>query len=176
MRKTVSPLYTKVINLFNEHNPSTITEIRRLGIKAIKIGGGVFRNIYKIEKLPLVIKIPRLEADIPHSRAEYDAVQHCLNSRALKASYIRPYMPQIPYFNEETGILLMEYVQPLNQTKTPKAVKNSIVGILEDFIENVWPMSFDPTDNDIHSGNIGVNKYGQFKFIDLGYFLPDGRC
>jgi hypothetical protein len=167
----------RIVKLFNDNPPMTINDVRKLGVSARLIGCGLYRRTYKIKNSPWVIKIPHDETNIPHGMAEYDAVQTCLRSRADKAAAIRPYLPSIEYFNDNSGISIMEYIVPLDKTKTPKRIQDGIVNMMEDLIESLWPLKFDEHyDKDLHRGNMGINKYGYFKILDLGYFLPDGQC
>ena len=158
----------EVCFLLTENNPKTIAEIKKLGILLKKLGSGAYRNTYKVIGLPIVLKIPN---DTPaarrHSEEEIKVVKKI--KRLRKYRILRKYMPYIHFYNPKTRIIGMQYYD----TKSNK-YKDGTASILSDLIEEVWSDA-SRSSADIHRENIALDKEGQIKIIDLGYFTERGR-
>jgi len=128
----------------------------------------VFREVYKVTGLPLVVKFPLCEGD--DDEASYRAGKHhsTMEVRKIeqlwKTRWMRKYLPKIYHHDRETGVLVMHYYLDMDKN-----------GKFEGLSHLVWELiwrKFNVSLGDIHSGNIRsqLNKKGKnLVFIDLGY-------
>jgi hypothetical protein len=154
-----------VVKMFHEKEPATIDN---LNLKLTPIGvSGAYRKVYRINGLPLVIKEPKDKSCRKHARAEYKTIQRIL--RYKKYARLTRYMPEVYYFNEKTGLMLMHYYRPL-----PKRYK-CIARLLDVIVELTWPYAMDQNECDVHGGNVALTEDNLPVIIDLGYFSELGK-
>ncbi len=157
-----------VSKLVMEKNPRNLKDIKALGIKVRPLGSGAYRYVYKVSRLPLVLKIP---IDHPSSRKHSEEEIKVINSikRLKKYRKLRKYLPTIYFYNPTTRIIGMEYYD----TKS-NPTKNAIADLLCEFIGELCP-ELESVSIDLHRSNIAFDSAGQIKIIDLGYFTERGR-
>ncbi len=149
--------------------PRNLLDVQSMGLKLKKIGDGVYRQVYKIEGVPLVVKIPGGDA-FPvgcrrHARSEYRTVKRI--HRYKKFAQLRKYMPRIYYFDNKSGLMLMHYYS------VPKKYKIAISNLLSLVVKLIWPNTAS-SECDVHGANIGMDENNQPVLIDLGYFTNNG--
>lgn len=157
-----------VIKLFENNNPATKRAIEKLKLKLKPLGVGTFRAVYKIRGTSLVVKIPRDGDGIKHSKAEHDTIKEILNRKKYRK--LKQYMPEIHYYNEKTGVIVMPYYR---NPKFPynKLISNILTALFEYIHEYAKSHGVD-----LHSHNIGMNYHGDPVLLDLGYFSDYGKC
>jgi hypothetical protein len=153
----------KVISFFKKNRPS-FDEIKTR-FSLTKIGKGLFRDVYAIDDL--VVKIPRksnLETDhtsnLYHAREE---IRQIIRIRKMKKyRLLRPFLPEIHYFDQKSGILLMPfYVKP---TKKEAEVAAEILSRLAREVGH-------HSGGDIHDQNVMYDFENEtYVIVDLGYF------
>lgn len=161
------PSLRQVVNRIKRHDAGTLQDVLRVAdVSATFVGDGCFRDVYKVREHPLVVKVPHrrempMEKSVEHSRAEVRAIKE-------SSSSIRRYVPKIYYFNDETGLVVMQFykcVWDLTWPLSSRMVKR--IEEMEAEIESHYDLTSD--DWDSHEGNIGVGPNGHPVLIDFGY-------
>ena len=132
--------------------------LRELGYTLKFLGGGLFRNTYRIVGTKLVVKVPIGAKGRRHSQGETKAYRRIMKSKR-KYTTIQLYMPEILAYNTKTGIILMPEYR-MSSAKDKRKLEEIAQIVLEAMGKYC----------DLHRWNIGRDKEGQFRFIDLGYF------
>ena len=166
------------IRLLNAYKPSSLKEIKELGLRLRKISNdeSLYRDVYKVVGIPMVLKIPHQEGtynECPVSDAE--ARTHAFNeckailriNQYKKYESLRKFMPKLYYFDQKNGIIALHFYQPFN---FPEEAKRVIARLVKGFVDAICPLD----DNDVHYDNIAVgDKYYNPVIIDLGYFKQE---
>jgi hypothetical protein len=145
---------------------TTPEECQSYGIRLCKTGkSGVYRHVYKVWGLPLVIKFPCTDDDKVHAIQEwivYNKLKYCDKYKKLKK-----YIPTIYHFNMNTGVSAMRYYRVLGPSnwRQPNH-SDEIRDRLQKKVKKIYKHAND-VDN---SGNVARDKNGQLKIIDLGCF------
>lgn len=153
-----------IIELFNKYHFESVYDIKKAGLKIKEIGSGEFRTAYLIEK-QLVAKFPTGDIRYCKSNWGHTAIGHSINEvaaikKVLKTRKFRPmhrYMPEILYFNEETGVILMHRYDSVSSDKS------IICGMITDLADDIG-LNY----CDFHEYNVGINDDGEVKVLDLG--------
>ena len=142
-----------------------------LGIKYRLLDSGAYRTVVKLVGLPLVVKFPLtdMKCDKKHSEYEFRAVNKILRYKR-KYRILVKYVPQLYYFNKETGVLVGHYYQPLKGTKKEK---NLIANLVSDVVDSTWDGRRGHGTEDMWDANMALNKYGHIKIIDMGFFYEN---
>lgn len=162
----------EIVHLLHWHKPERLKDIKALGIKLYEIsrGEGAFRRVFKVSGAPIVIKIPRNKGDdLAHARAEAKTARRI--RRYNKYKILRPYLPEIFYFDHDTGIMAMRFYSKVPWNRMNQAGSNAI----EDLIDIVWNDTWEGY-TDVGPRNIGLQDIGgreQFVVIDLGCFMEN---
>jgi hypothetical protein len=136
------------------------------------VGAGEFRKVYRIVGTDLVVKFPRItrsSKNIGHSRVEY---KRCYDIRHQSKWYLlRRYVPKIYHYNPDTGVIIMHYYERVGET--PKALRD--IKWMQKLLDLVCTHNGLNKDNlnwseDIEINNIGQDKNGNYKFLDMGFF------
>jgi hypothetical protein len=151
-----------VISIFKTYKPKNAGEIIRIGFKLDTLGSGLFRNGHKIDKLPLVVKIPKTYSGaVTHSRNE---IKMAKKLRGTKYRAIHRYIPKILYSDAKSGIIIMPKYESLEYPES--STISRFLGHL------VHDLGFGG-DGDIHNANVRyyLNDYDdkEYVIIDLGY-------
>jgi hypothetical protein len=152
----------EVIALFEKHNPSSYEEAVKLGIRLKCIGVGVYREVYSVPRLNIAIKFPRTsdeydeswyECNVSHAILEAEAIE-LINSVDEK---LAKHVPDIYYFNEDTGVLIVKKYKQTHAYRHYKFVDKiaEILGLEED-------------NNDFIGSNIGIDTDSTKILLDLG--------
>lgn len=156
----------EVIALVREKQPKDKKAFAKLGLTLEQIGEGVYRKVYKIKGTKLVVKIPNKgKSSITHAISEYEAVYYTKKDNKCEA--IHNLLPEVYYFNNDTGIMLMRYYYPIRSNKY------MISSLVKQLVEAVHPYAKKKS-TDIHSDNIGRAGYHPV-ILDLGYFSDFGK-
>lgn len=126
------------------------------------VGDGCFRAAYHVLGTSLILKFPHDSPDVEHSKQEYEAWK--LLTKTKKYADLRKYLPEILFFNESSGLVVTRKYKPLPKGRLPKDVSSLMVRF-DDAIDDL----FGDTTGDMHRDNIGIDKYGRYKVLDLGY-------
>ena len=154
-----------VLRAIVKNRPRTPEEFRKAGIKLRYLGNGVFREVYKIQGCPLVVKFPLNEEQdfaggVQHSASEVRRIARLSHIQELK-----PHLPKIHYFDKENGVLVMRYY--------PKMERDRAIELLGAIVKKLVSKIARVQMSDIHSDNIRHQKdasaAGRLVFVDLGY-------
>lgn len=159
-----------VIKRLKRYQPTTAQEILdKCELPLQYVGGGAFRDVYHVIGTSVVIKVPRktdkehrTEKRIQHSRDEFSIWTRMKNSKRKFRAFAK-YLPELIYYNSHTGIIVMRKYEKVRYNK----VNNSFANELEEMITKVMGTC----DADIHNGNLGFDKRGNIKIIDMGLFI-----
>lgn len=135
------------------------------------IGGGAFRDVYQIIGTDILVKIPRFGLDsteptltnLEHSREEFKAWKKIRRSKSKKWSHLKEHLPEFLYHDWNTGVTLVRKYSPVRYSR---AVANWCADM-----ENSVTDMFNTLSADLHYANLGRDKNGTFRFIDLGLFI-----
>lgn len=96
-----------IIDQFTQFKPTTVTQIRALGIDAIDIGSGSTRYAYKLNR-DLMVKIPIYgPTDMWQTDREIIVIERINRDPAL--SHLRRHAPKVHYTDRVNGIIIMKY-------------------------------------------------------------------
>lgn len=162
-----------VIRRLRRHQPQDEQDLLEHGIPLEYVGNGAFRYAYRIPGTSLIVKIPKrknyngkynevtFDDCRDHARAEHDAyinVKHTVEFKAL-----RKYLPEIVYFDHESGLLVMKEYKTRKWSRSWDAK----VRELDDMVQSITGSE----DTDCHTSNIAVDERGRPVIIDLGMLL-----
>lgn len=155
----------KIVSLIKRWKPLTVKDILedcRLPLQYV--GGGAFRDVYRIIGTPYVLKIPcedgATELNLEHSRDEFTAWRRI--SRNKKFSQLHRFMPEIVYYNRTSGIILVCYYKSLSYSSETLKVARRTEALVRQVLGREW--------SDIHYRNIGIDSNGRYVLLDLGKF------
>lgn len=159
-----------IIKRLQKHLPTTAQEVLDYcELPLLYIGGGAFRDAYLIVGTDFVLKIPRkvrihkkTEANIQHARDEYAIWQRIRKSKQKFLS-LKRYLPTLYYYNSATGVIVVKKYEKMKYSKEATALIRDLEKTITD--------TLDTKEADIHYGNLGVDKDGSIKIIDMGLFL-----
>lgn len=159
----------QLATLLNNEKPKSLKDFASIGLKLYHIGNGAYRTVYKIKDSNFVIKIPKRKSDRAHAAGEMQTINIILKAKR-KHKVLKKYMPNVLYYDKYSGIIVMEQYKIKSYKES-----HAIVRCLMDIIDIKWSFSASAEDADVHSANIGFDKKGNPKFIDMGYFVEEGR-
>jgi hypothetical protein len=156
-------------------DPATPQEVlRKCQFPLQFLDEGAFRVVYRILGSQYVLKIPIQEWEswrwkgpksrwikqhVNHSRHEINAstfVMRIAKDPVVRA--LRPYMPETPYMNWDTGVVLMRRyrVPTLNEWRAKSEPLLKVIEVLQ------------KRNNDIKPCNCGIDSSGRLHMVDLG--------
>jgi hypothetical protein len=159
----------------NKFNPATPQDaLRKCQFPLLFMDEGSYRVVYCIVGTQYVLKMPIQEweswcwkgskskwikAHVNHSRHEINAstfVMHLAKDPLVQA--LRPFMPEMPYKNYDTGVVLMRrYRRPtLNEWRVKSEPLLKVVDAVQ------------KRNNDIKQCNCGIDSNGRLRMVDLG--------
>lgn len=166
----------QVVDTFKKERPTDVeTVLQNCGVSLRHLGSGSYRDVYQVDNLPLVVKIPscwhglrstrarrkNIAESVEHSVREMDTLRRVVRS-TRKYVLLQRFMPTIYHFNRRTGVMLMpKYgkIKTDEQRKICLAVTqylNTLVG---------WR-------GDLSEDNYGVTHDGNIVVLDVGYLIP----
>jgi hypothetical protein len=154
----------QAVRAIKKFNPETPEDFKKLGLKLTCIGHGVFREVFMINGLNLVVKFPLSEEGLaPDFRAGkmHTTVEVKKVAALSKFRELRPYLPTIYYHNRKTGVLVMRYYPTYDD---PSVQIEHLGRVIQRLIYRVTGVNC----ADIHSGNVNHNN-NRCVLIDLGY-------
>lgn len=162
----------KVVNRLRMWEPRNESDALRVCELPLHfLGEGAFRTAYSIIGTPLILKIPQLldgseaydyegdEINIGHAAVEYRTYRRILFSKDRAIKQLHPYMPDIYYFHEATGVTLMHRYELLRGKGAASKRRE---------IQHLFSDTLGVCDADFHSENVGVDEHGKIKLLDLG--------
>lgn len=156
----------------NRAQPATLQDFIDLGFKLKYISNGAFRSVHKIKGYDAVIKSFDSSDEshsLRHAEAEYKTVNKILTNKKYKI--LKPFMPNILYFNQQTGLTVMQFYKNI-----PANSSTHFISELVNYIIKIsgWRIPWDGTD--AWGNNFGYDPINnQIVIRDLGYFLPMGH-
>jgi len=149
------------IKYIQKAKPRTIEDFESLGFRLKRIGGGVFREVYRIKSFPLVVKFPCDEPSDRHSRAEMRKIK-----KLSEFPFLRKYLPRVYYYDPKSGVIVMELYSRFSDNVDAADALGRLAGMLIHRLTGV-PMK------DIHTDNILTpdprRRSPRLVFCDLGY-------
>jgi glycosyltransferase involved in cell wall biosynthesis len=153
-----------VLRAIIKNRPRTPEEFRKAGIKLRYVDHGVFREVYKVQGCPLVVKFPLNEdqdfaGGVQHSVSEVGRIK-----RLLRIQELKPHLPKVHYHDKKNGVLVMSYYHRM----TPERGVELLGKIVQKLVSKIARVQM----SDIHTDNIRVQKdanVGRLTFVDLGY-------
>ena len=150
--------------------PATPEEFADAGVPVLDdkkfVHAGVFREVYRIVGVPLVVKFPlgdsysETSEGRKHTNAEVNRIK-----RLSAFPVMRKYLPKVYYHDKTDGIVVMRYYAELGEDWTPDTMINKFI---QDLIKDITGIQL----GDVHDGNVrshnGRNT-GRPILIDLGY-------
>ena len=149
-----------VLRAIVKNRPSTPKEFRKAGIKLRYLGNGVFREVYKIQGCPLVVKFPLNEEQdfaggVAHSVSEVRRIK-----RLLRIQELKPHLPKVRYHDKESGVLVMTYYHRMSDNRAVELLGK----IVQKLVSKIARVQM----TDIHADNVR-SAAGRLVFTDLGY-------
>lgn len=163
MKKSIGKL--AALNQINKWLPNSLQEIMgNCKLPLEFIADGAYRYAFRIVGAGLVVKVPKVgRNDKRHAKTEwqvYNKIKRSTN-RYVK---LKPYLPEIYYFDPKSGIIVMEELKPIKGRKQ-RIEMEKIDGLFMSYIDNL-------SEADVHDKNVGVDKKGNIKVLDFGYMHP----
>ncbi len=160
-----------IVQRLNKYRPASVEEmLDRCKFTLQHLDSGLFRSVYWIVGTDLVVKIPiglsfgkpdakRLFKSRDHARDEYKVWKRIKDSK-VKYKGFKKYLPAILYFDSATGISVMRKYHPVSYTKHSRELSAHLNDLLEKALGTSCA--------DIHYKNLGIDKNGNPKIMDLG--------
>ena len=153
-----------VIRAIIKNRPTTPERFRKAGIQLRFINHGVFREVYKVQGCPLVVKFPLNEDEgfaegRAHSISEVNRIK-----RLSRIQELKPHLPRVHYHDRENGVLVMSYYHKMSNDRA--------VELLGKMVQKLVSKIARVQMSDIHCDNIRCQKdanVGRLIFTDLGY-------
>ena len=151
----------EALRKIRRHRPISPKGFKSLGLLGAYIGGGVFRETFRIKGTNLIVKFPLNEAEsgIGHMRTEMRRLAKINQVKAL-----RPHLPKVWYYDKSYGIIVMtRYIQPS---------KSRTLYLMGEIIRKLVKQYAHTEMNDIHEDNMMMTAGKNNKrlvFVDLGY-------
>ena len=136
--------------------PQDRSDFNRMGLRLTYLKSGVFRDGYKVTRCDAVVKFPKGDEGKEHTRAEVARIRRLRNSPVL-----RPYLPEILYYDSRAGIVVMRYYPKFRSFETQ-------VDTMCNMVERLIRAATGCRVSDLHSENIHDHD-GDAVIIDLGY-------
>jgi hypothetical protein len=157
----------QVINKINKWGPLTGQALLDLCEFPVQyVGGGAFRDVYHIIGTDVVVKLPRKGANYARNKT-HARHEILIWNRIFKAKTgdelagFKQYLPNIRACDTKTGVMVVRKYEKL------KGRHDKMLMALEQKVKEV----FDIPNGDIHHNNVGVDKEGNIKIIDLGLLV-----
>lgn len=168
-RECIEKRTQEVIELLKKHNPKVRDDCRKLGIRLTFVSAGAFRNVYKIQGIPYLLKFPYSKSStyIRHAKAEIKTLRRIRD--LVKYKDLRQFLPDTPYMNIRTGVIMVKKYQ------TQDIENGTTIAYLLNLLSRRYSKDHGATSNDVHSANIGMDEDNDIKIIDFGYFMAEGH-
>jgi hypothetical protein len=154
-----------VINRFFHEHPTCEYDVRsKLGLTLKPVGRGVFRQAYRVNRLPLIAKFPVKDnylGGLKHNIAEFAIIQEILGDDKLYKHFGK-YVPQFYYSTKSGCVLLMDEYTPIKNYTRRK-----------DYRELKKHLPLLSKQYDLDDGQFCVDDKGQLKVIDWGFVGDD---
>lgn len=157
----------RALNILRRKQPKTVEEARSmLGMPAILVGSGSFRNSYRIGGTTLLIKFPvmcfyaKLNVSHDHEGKNHTRMEVKKIRVLMEFPFMRKHLPPILYFNSRDGVLVTRFYKESGRDLYEQKRNFFISDMVKEFCGVVL--------NDLTQDNVKVGK-GGIVFIDLGY-------
>lgn len=164
-----------VVNVVKHTKPRTAAQFSiATGLALEYLGCGMYRKVYRILNSNLVIKFAGRSRECrKHSKTEANRIYEIMHRK--KWRLLRRYMPKLYYFDFETGVTIMKYYVPTDYEdhrvrEDTKWIQMLIEAVCSfNHLEGHEEGSIDWY-SDIAGVNLGTDKDGNYKFLDMGLF------
>lgn len=128
------------------------------------VGGGAYRDVYRIVGTDYVVKIPieTKSENVKHAHNEYNAWRRITRNKKKYSSLV-PYIPEIAYHNRGYGTTLMRHYTTLPINNETRKLERRVVKAVKNALGREW--------SDVQVSNIGVDADGGYVLTDLGHLL-----
>ncbi len=152
----------RAIRLIRVHNPVTQEAFAKIGLSLRYIGEGVFREVYGIRGVDLVVKIPTTRKEEPTEAIRHSAQEVSRVKRLYAVKELRPHLPKIYHYDKKSGVIVMRRYEKANMSQHAELLGE----IIKKLVRRVCGVRLD----DIHSDNIKLKEHDSpdVVFIDLG--------
>lgn len=155
-----------IISFFRRFRPRSVKELRAMGLKAIVVGSGLFRDAVRVEGV-VIAKFPKRldggwdndgEGCVEHIIDELNAVR--LIQKEEKYKPLRRFLPEFYFIDRKNAVVLMpEYKRIRSSNQACWA---------SEFISNLaFDLGFSNTD--LHEHNVMKHRE-DIVIVDLGFF------
>jgi hypothetical protein len=120
----------------------------------------MFREVYKIQGCPLVVKFPLNEEQgfdggVQHSVSEVRRIK-----RLLRIQELKPHLPKVRYHDKESGVLVMNYYHKMSDNRAVELLGK----IVQKLVSKIARVQM----TDICADNVR-SAAGRLVFVDCGY-------
>ncbi len=150
----------QIINQFTQFKPTTVTQIRALGIDAVDLGSGSTRHAYKLNQ-DLIVKFPIYwPTDVWQSDCEIAVIERI--NREPKLADLRRHTPEVYYQDRVNGVIIMKYYPvEMWDSRSPETLRR----------HNELRRKFERIGvTDLWFGNVREHN-GELIAVDLGCFF-----
>lgn len=155
-----------------KHQPKNLLEASELGLVCVHVGGGSFREAYKIAGTTLLIKFPITErkraggVDFGYTDASDGKYHTRAEVRKIKAlqkfKCLRKHMPPVYYYNGADGVMVTKFFKKARRDDW----ESRVAPILSGVIKELTGVTLD----DLFGDNIRMDtERDRLVIIDLGY-------
>lgn len=155
----------RATRLIRVHSPTTKEAFAKIGLPLRYLNAGVFRKVYGIRGVDLVVKIPiigveskdAIQSAIRHSAQEVSRVK-----RLYAVKELRPHLPKIYHYDKKSGVIVMRRYEKVSSVDHAEGLGM----IITKLVRRICGVKLD----DIHSNNIKRKKPDSpdVVFVDLG--------
>ena len=152
----------QIVKRCEAYRPRTAVEFRRRVAPLFALSYGAFREVYKVNRLPVVVKFPSSNDGRRHSQIEMSKLR-----RLQKIKWMQRFLPTVYYYCPATGVIVMRYYRGANKTQFNQ--------ITSDLIRTLFKRATGVQIADYHDGNVRLApdrkvSYGpRAILIDIGY-------
>ncbi len=145
----------RIIQKIRALKPKTVADLRTAGIRLRLLGEGLYRAGFKVINCDLVVKFPEKTGGRAHARSEMRRL-----SRLKKLGVLDRFLPEVLYFDRETGVIAMRYYPAFEDFEAQADALGHLAGVL---IRRLTRVSC----SDIHTENVRQGLKNAV-IIDLG--------
>jgi hypothetical protein len=149
-----------------KHQPKNLLETSQLCMRLIHVGGGAFRESYRIAGTTLLIKFPIV--DNPDTRPDdsdgkYHTRAEVRKIRALKKfPSLSKHLPPVYYYNSKDGVIVTKYFKKATEGEWICCVGPMLSGVIKELTGVVL--------EDLFGDNVRMHENGErLMIVDLGY-------
>ena len=157
--RRLSDRIKELIRKLRSVKSAKLEDFERAGIELQPFSEGVFRSVYFVKGLPIVVKIPHLNCCY-HSRTEIRRLRQIRRSSLYRV--FKRYMPKVYYSDEKLGIIAMRRYLKRN-------LKGDRWWIQDEILDRLFHDALGGQYSDYLADNFCIDGRGQLKIVDLGF-------